>query len=331
MSFSIDSVKISLGEEIRRFPMNGKEMKLVSLMDYAKSLFGIGNQLFVLKYRDEENDLISITTEMELLEAIRLQEKKMNKSSVFRLFVVIPTFPANVATSSLQQPEQQIGNFNEQKNYSSSASSNTWEKNSQQDNKKQWKKETNSWKKEFKHQRQVWKKIDLSASVIKEDNVKVSHIGGTCFVKTWRVRNDGNSVWPANSRIELKKGDPLFATSSSFVFATKEIAIGEEIDISIPLKAPMQPGKYVAVWKLTVDNQGTWSKHFGHSLKIKIYVQDANGNLVYNKKEYKRKDKKKDYKKKKDKPTWGQYLQQFDQLGFTNKKTNILLLKKNSW
>jgi len=175
------------------------------------------------------------------------------------------------------------------------------------------------------------KKIDLSASVIKEDNVKVSHIGGTCFVKTWRVRNDGNSVWPANSRIELKKGDPLFATSSSFVFATKEIAIGEEIDISIPLKAPMQPGKYVAVWKLTVDNQGTWSKHFGHSLKIKIYVQDANGNLVYNKKEYKRKDKKKDYKKKKDKPTWGQYLQQFDQLGFTNKKTNILLLKKNSW
>jgi len=171
-------------------------------------------------------------------------------------------------------------------------------------------------------------KIDLSASVIKEDNVKVSHIGGTCFVKTWRVRNDGNSVWPANSRIELKKGDPLFATSSSFVFATKEIAIGEEIDISIPLKAPMQPGKYVAVWKLTVDNQGTWSKHFGHSLKIKIYVQDANGNLVYNKKEYKRKDKKKDYKKKKDKPTWGQYLQQFDQLGFTNKKTNILLLKK---
>jgi len=91
----------------------------------------------------------------------------------------------------------------------------------------------------------------------------------------------------------------------------------------------MQPGKYVAVWKLTADNQATWSKHFGHSLKIKIYVQDANGNLVYNKKEYKRKDKKKDHKKKKkNKTTCGTFLQQFDQLGFTNKKTNILLLKK---
>jgi len=91
LSQQIDSVKVSLGEELRRFPYNQTTFSL--LVSQIQELFSLGSNPYSLKYRDEEGDLISITRDSELLEAVRLQLKA--NSSILRLFIIVP----------LQQPQ----------------------------------------------------------------------------------------------------------------------------------------------------------------------------------------------------------------------------------
>jgi len=87
LSQQIDSVKVSLGEELRRFPYN-QTTSFSLLFSQIQDLFSLGSNPYSLKYRDEEGDLISITRDSELLEAVRLQLKA--NSSILRLFIIVP-------------------------------------------------------------------------------------------------------------------------------------------------------------------------------------------------------------------------------------------------
>jgi len=90
---------------------------------------------------------------------------------------------------------------------------------------------------------------------------------GEKFKKTWRVRNSGSGTW-THCRIVFTRGDLLNAPQSA---SLPPASPGEEVDITIPMKAPSAPGLYTGYWNLT-DDKGV---SFGDSLWIIIQVQDS--------------------------------------------------------
>lgn len=86
---------------------------------------------------------------------------------------------------------------------------------------------------------------------------------GTEFVKTWFIRNDGQTEWPESTKLTFIAGDRM----SSFIGAPMAYPVGnvqpgqiEEISV-LHLRAPELPGKYIGFWRLT---DGT--KPFGQSV-----------------------------------------------------------------
>lgn len=76
----------------------------------------------------------------------------------------------------------------------------------------------------------------------------------TTFVKTWRVKNDGNVVWKDRY---LKRMTPLSShiCSSPAMVPIPETQPGETIDISVTFKTPHLPGSCRTDWK-TSDRKG---------------------------------------------------------------------------
>lgn len=88
---------------------------------------------------------------------------------------------------------------------------------------------------------------------------------GAVFVKTWRVRNTGISTWTPNYAViygwasdnwkSIRNSPPAPAPIG------KSVKPGEEIDVSIKLKAPVESGFYQATFRLRNDrgyNFGEW-------------------------------------------------------------------------
>jgi len=94
-------------------------------------------------------------------------------------------------------------------------------------------------------------RIDFRGDVTYPDGTKV--IGGTSFVKTWRLKNDGSCTWTTSYDLAFVDGDRMSAPS--FVDFPKQVKPGESIDISVSMIAPGTPGKYTAHFML-VDQNG---------------------------------------------------------------------------
>ncbi len=95
---------------------------------------------------------------------------------------------------------------------------------------------------------------------------------GATFVKTWRVRNTGISTWTPNYAViygwssdnwkSIKNHPPAPAPIG------KSVAPGEEVDVSITIKAPVESGYYQAVFRLRNDR----GYPFGQWLTVIIKV-----------------------------------------------------------
>lgn len=88
---------------------------------------------------------------------------------------------------------------------------------------------------------------------------------GREFVKTWRASNNGTCTWPAGTKLVFDTGDSLSAPSSADLGAA---AVGENVDISINMVAPMADGRYEGRW-VFVDEGG---ERFGTYLTVVIQV-----------------------------------------------------------
>ncbi len=72
---------------------------------------------------------------------------------------------------------------------------------------------------------------------------------GTTFVKTWRLRNNGTCTWNSSYSLVFISGDAMSGPASQ-PLTTGTVAPGQEIDVSVTLKAPTTPKTYVGNWKL---------------------------------------------------------------------------------
>lgn len=87
---------------------------------------------------------------------------------------------------------------------------------------------------------------------------------GEEFVKTWLVENSGTCHWSSDVTVAFQSGDKMSARQSGTL--GRMIRTGDEVNISIPMEAPDQPGKYRSTWRF-YDTNGT---PFGDQLTVMI-------------------------------------------------------------
>jgi len=93
--------KVICEDQIRRFQLSGIEFS--SLQNQIKKILGLDRE-FVLKYKDNEDDMITVSTTDELACAIELSPK--NNEPLLRLVVtfVVPTTPSPIPANNTPTP-----------------------------------------------------------------------------------------------------------------------------------------------------------------------------------------------------------------------------------
>jgi hypothetical protein len=70
----------------------------------------------------------------------------------------------------------------------------------------------------------------------------------TLFAQTWRLRNTGTCAWDASYRLAYATGERLSGPRSLLLGET--VTPGGEIELSVNLIAPADPGRYQGEWQL---------------------------------------------------------------------------------
>lgn len=92
---------------------------------------------------------------------------------------------------------------------------------------------------------------------------------GTAFVKTWRIRNEGATEWPAQGcvlRFLGKKSDSLGCPET--VPVPGPVAPNAEVEVSVNLVAPEKPGRYTGYWKMCAPD----GRKFGQRVWVSVVV-----------------------------------------------------------
>ena len=73
---------------------------------------------------------------------------------------------------------------------------------------------------------------------------------GQEFVKTWKIKNSGHCPWKKSSKLVFGYGNKMAGTPAEL---STDVPPGNEIEISITMKAPDLPGNYSGFWCLAND------------------------------------------------------------------------------
>lgn len=87
------------------------------------------------------------------------------------------------------------------------------------------------------------------------------------FVKTWRMRNDGAVAWPAGTQLRWVSGHQFAGEHSVSV---PQAQPGQEIDISVQLRAPNVAGRCVGYFRLSTPDD----TQFGHRVWVDVVVAE---------------------------------------------------------
>lgn len=81
---------------------------------------------------------------------------------------------------------------------------------------------------------------------------------GQTFTMIWTLKNTGTSTWTAGYLLRYYSGDTLGAPKE--VPVGREVLPGDQIDISIPMKAPAKPGSYISNWVMSNENRSNFKE-----------------------------------------------------------------------
>jgi hypothetical protein len=110
-------------------------------------------------------------------------------------------------------------------------------------------------------------RVTYVADVTIPDNTVLAP--GQEFVKTWRLRNDGDCAWTTGYALEFVEGDAMGFTGSQLL--TTPVEPGQEAEITVTLTAPNTPGTYRSDWQLS-NEQGSFFG-LGANADVSFYVQ----------------------------------------------------------
>jgi hypothetical protein len=89
------------------------------------------------------------------------------------------------------------------------------------------------------------------------------------FVKTWKIKNTGNCAWGEGYSLIYSYGERM---SGDPVALTTVVQPGQEVEVSVNLKAPGTIGDYTSAWQM-VNPQGISFGSKDVILFVKIVVQ----------------------------------------------------------
>ena len=93
---------------------------------------------------------------------------------------------------------------------------------------------------------------------------------GEDFIKTWAIRNTGNCTWDEGYKLVFIGGDQAIdPVSFEFKKSDDFVAPNEGVNVSVPLTAPLTPGKYQGTWRMQSDT----GFYFGTPLTVIIEVR----------------------------------------------------------
>ena len=125
----------------------------------------------------------------------------------------------------------------------------------------------------------VWAEIVVAGTTVLDDAGLIEDIAlpdamsmqpNTTFLKKWKVKNTGTTIWKSGYQLAFFDGEKLDAPDSVPVPFTRP---GEEVEVSISLKAPEAPGAYRSTWQLrNIEGRG-----FGQTLTASIRVASQEG------------------------------------------------------
>jgi len=72
---------------------------------------------------------------------------------------------------------------------------------------------------------------------------------GESFSKTWRLENTGSCTWTRQYAVTFFSGNSLDAFQTNTL--AEPVEPGEQIDVTVDMEAPMDPGVYQSNWMLT--------------------------------------------------------------------------------
>ncbi|HJS28524.1 MAG TPA: NBR1-Ig-like domain-containing protein, partial [Anaerolineales bacterium] len=87
---------------------------------------------------------------------------------------------------------------------------------------------------------------------------------GESALKMWQVRNTGSSTWGSGYKIVFSSGHPIDAAPE----AVPPAAPGAEVNLSVRLTMPLNPGSYESAWRL----QNAKGEAFGDELPLQVIL-----------------------------------------------------------
>jgi len=261
-------VKVEFNGELRRFTFVGFSFN--KLVDQVVQLFGLDKDAqFSVQYVDDEGDKVTMSSDVELREAAQITK------GVLRLIISrktqgeAPTAPKAAAPAPPKPEEAPFFHRGGRK---------FWNRG-----------DLDAWKERKKLLREQWKQAKMEGKVgkegwkmMREGKLVARHVkdvtvedgteiaANTPFIKTWRMRNDGQTAWPAGCRLLFvsRNGDNMRGPESVAVPVEGPVEPGQEVDIAVPLVAPAEPGRYTGYWRL-VTSEG---RKFGQRVWVSIVV-----------------------------------------------------------
>ena len=113
--------------------------------------------------------------------------------------------------------------------------------------------------------------LSFISDVTIPDNTPVA--AGQAFTKTWKVKNAGSCAWDAGFKFRFAGGDSMGSTAYAL---PSSVAVGAEIDISVPMAAPSVPGSYRGYWRMSTAN----GQFFGDEMYVQIVVGGQIGTVA---------------------------------------------------
>jgi hypothetical protein len=292
---TVYSVKVGLNGEFRRFSHGGFSYK--ELQDRIREVFQLPpNVDLVVRYVDDEGDLILMSSEQEMKEAVelsknvlRLQATLKNQLAASTPVVAVAPVAASavpVVAAPVDASDKQFSKEEKLRMKEQFKADKIKSKEERRLLKQQWREQKGMHKggnwKEWRQGKEQWcgrqfpnhmmcNERKLVARHVKdvtvEDGTEIP--AGTPFVKIWRIRNEG-PAWPAGCRLFFisHKADNLGGPESVALPIQGELAQNQEIDVSVPLVAPSAPGRYEAFWKFCTPE----GRKFGQRLWVSIVV-----------------------------------------------------------
>ena len=275
--------KVDYRGEKRRFPAPS-DASFESVTAHIRKVYGIPPEREItLTYLDEDEDRVTFSTTEELKEGMRIARLTLNSNTM--QILVNDREQAGPSSSLPTHSDEQVRISSVS---ASSSSASEWPRYQKKDWKFEQKAERRLHHYEFReqkrhlnHMKRQEKREEKQIAKDKEFAARfVAHMTipdlscipkGEKFRKTWRFRNEGSCVWPADTRlvfISKQMGDLMGASDS--VLVPRPISPNEEVDISVDFTAPLQQGQYCGYWRLCLSN----GRKFGQRVWCRIQVVD---------------------------------------------------------